>query len=123
MLVLHGSQTSADAQDDDDVPMTRKEKLAMWRARRLAAQAAEKEAADAERQVTACSSCAPMLVSYLSGSKVTFYNAHIESAVAALLYWVHPLDRSLQIPEGTLLTRGHAERCDSIRSRYTCAHT
>lgn len=31
--------------------MTRKEKLAMWRARRLAALAAEKEAADAERQV------------------------------------------------------------------------
>ena len=32
--------------------MTRKEKLAMWRARRLAAQAAEKEAADAERLVS-----------------------------------------------------------------------
>lgn len=31
--------------------MTRKEKLAMWRARRLAAKAAEEEAADAERQV------------------------------------------------------------------------
>lgn len=39
-------------QDDDDVPMTRKEKLAMWRARRLAAKAAEKEAANAERQVS-----------------------------------------------------------------------
>lgn len=36
---------------DDEVPMTRKEKLAMWRARRLAAKAAEEEAADAERQV------------------------------------------------------------------------
>ena len=32
--------------------MTRKEKLAMWRARRLAAKAAEEEAADAERQVS-----------------------------------------------------------------------
>lgn len=32
------------------MPMTRKEKLAMWRARRLAAKAAEEEAADAERQ-------------------------------------------------------------------------
>ena len=39
-------------QDDDDVPMTRKEKLAMWRARRLAAKAAEEEAANAERQVS-----------------------------------------------------------------------
>ena len=33
------------------MPTTRKEKLAMWRARRLAAKAAEEEAEERERQV------------------------------------------------------------------------
>ena len=37
--------------DDGEVPATRKEKLAMWRARRLAAKAAEEEAEERERQV------------------------------------------------------------------------
>ena len=46
-----GRQVYMFMQDDEDIPMTRKEKLAMWRARRLAAKAAEEEAAEAERQV------------------------------------------------------------------------
>ena len=37
--------------DDGEAPATRKEKLAMWRARRLAAKAAEEEAEERERQV------------------------------------------------------------------------
>ena len=38
-------------EDDGEAPATRKEKLAMWRARRLAAKAAEEEAEERERQV------------------------------------------------------------------------
>ncbi len=107
----------------------------MWRARRLAAQAAEKEAADAERQVMACPEFAPrqqivlsnipnVSFQFLSGSHTAYCNAHRDVAGAASSCSVHPPSESLskQISENMLLKRGRAKRCFRARINVAPRH-